>query len=151
MTSVNKLLKQALLQYPTLFPNRSRILHHVLCVIGNGYGWDENGEVRSESEAYTPWTPEMEAARNNERYAFHAMSDWLREASLASDKREMELCKKIVSEVEERILQTEPIQSFYPQSSYALIMNIPENVTDEWRAVCEEMRAVAEEAGWKFS
>lgn len=149
MTSPNKLMKQSLLAYPTLFPNRSRILHHVLCVIGNGYEWNENGEVQSES-AYEPWTPELEAARNNERYAYHAMSDWLREASLDADKKEMELCKKIVSEVEERIFQTETIEFFYPQSSYALLMKIPENVTDDWRAVCDEMRTVAEAAGWVF-
>jgi hypothetical protein len=43
------------------------------------------------------------------------------------------------------------IEHFYPQCvEYALLMNIPANVTDDWKEACDEMKELAEKAGWTF-
>jgi hypothetical protein len=56
-----------------------------------------------------------------------------------------------VEEVETRMHERAAIENIYPQSKeYALLMNIPSNVTPEWKEACEEMKILAEEAGWKF-
>ena len=44
MATINDTVKLALLSYPTLFSSASDVLHHLFCVNGNGYYW-ENGEL----------------------------------------------------------------------------------------------------------
>lgn len=43
MNKVNKHIKQMMLQFPSLFPNRIKCLRQLFLVNGNGYDWDENG------------------------------------------------------------------------------------------------------------
>lgn len=57
---------------------------------------------------------------------------------------------KVVAEVEKRIDLRTPVEHFYPQTPYALLMNMPANVTPDWEAACSEMCELAADAGWKF-
>ena len=44
MPSVRDTVKSAIWQYPSLFHNRTEVLHHLFCVLGNGFDW-EDGEL----------------------------------------------------------------------------------------------------------
>ena len=155
MNSVDTLVRQNILNYPGLFRNRTSVLHNVLCVIGNGYKWNENGEVFSESESdrQTPnWTKESELA---ELEAWMSKSgpknEHLRVLLAESLRKEIEFSEQVVAEVDTRMYERAAIASFYPQcKEYALLMNIPANVTPEWKEACEEMKVLAQKAGWVF-
>lgn len=153
MSSVDEFVRTSILAYPTLYKSRTEVLHHALCVIGNGYMWGEQGIIiTSTYEApKRPWTEED---------AFADMESYLESSIGSPDIRDMvrpafvediKNCTKIVAEIDTRMHLRTPIKSFYPQSvDYALIHNAPENITDDWAEACVEMRELAIAAGWKF-
>ncbi|MNR60773.1 hypothetical protein D3C85_1823420 [compost metagenome] len=56
-----------------------------------------------------------------------------------------------MEEVDTRMYEMVAIENIYPQSKeYALLMNIPSNVTPDWKEACEEMKVLAQKAGWVF-
>jgi hypothetical protein len=155
MNSVDKFVRRNILTYPGLFRNRTSVLHHALCVIGNGYKWNESGEVVSEfdSDREAPnWTKESELAE---------LETWMSKSGIQNEhirallseslRKEIEFSEQVVAEVDTRMYERAAIESFYPQcKEYALLMNIPSNVTPEWKEACEEMKQLAEKAGWVF-
>lgn len=149
MTSVDNFVRTNILTFPSIYPNRTAVLHHALCVIGNGYKWNEKGEVVLE---YPPhplplWNKELALAEMEAQFKDAAVREMLSTAI----RNSIESIAKVVEEVDTRMYEMVAIENIYPQSSeYALLMNIPANVTPEWKEACEEMKVLAEEAGWKF-
>lgn len=143
---------QSILTFPSLHQSRSNVLHHVLCVLGSGYEWDENGEAFADYETPLLWTPELQQANNDHRdkTIYRSFDAEVLAEFHESDKQYIETCKKVVSEVEERVLLIEPIAHVYPQCEGSLLMSIPDNATEEWLAACEEIRALVEPYGWEF-
>lgn len=41
LSSLDKHVKQMMLNYPSIFPSRLECLHHLFCVNGNGYDWKD--------------------------------------------------------------------------------------------------------------
>lgn len=151
MTSVDEFVRTNILTFPSLYPNRTAVLHHALCVIGNGYKWNEKGEVVADFFRPVPlWDKEREMAEMeadlNARF-----SEYIRGLIVEGMRETIEASAKVVDEVETRMYEMVAIENIYPQcNEYALLMNIPANVTPEWKEACEEMKVLAEEAGWKF-
>lgn len=145
--SVDELVRTSILTYPSIFPNRSTVLHHTLCVIGNGYEWDEDGTVVSQYPSPV-WNRETQIAASERQLS--NLSERTAMFAREIDMKIIEEANAIVETVDVRVHLREPIDSFYPQSQYALILNIPENVTEDWREACEEMKILAIAAGWKF-
>jgi hypothetical protein len=152
MTSVDNFVRTSILTFPTLFPNRTAVLHHALCVIGNGYEWSKKGEVTEDFSRPVPlWNREAELAELDADLKARFDDEYIREVIGKELRKQIEASAIVVEEIETRIHQRTAIEDIYPQSNdYALLMNIPTNVTDEWKEACEEMKELAEEAGWKF-
>lgn len=148
MTSVDDFVRTNILTFPSIYPNRTAVLHHALCVIGNGYMWNENGEVVSDFFRPVPlWDKELALAEMEAQFKDEAV----REMFSTAIRNSIESIAKVVEEVDTRMYEMVAIENIYPQSNeYALLMNIPTNVTPEWKEACDEMKVLAEEAGWKF-
>lgn len=151
MTSVDDFVRANILSFPSLFPNRTKVLHHALCVIGNGFHWSADGFIVDSFNEQTPlWdkaekTAAMEAEVNRS-FKNPETRDYMMNAMLA----DIEDQAKTVEEVETRIHERTELKQIYPQSDYALLMNIPANVTPDWQEACDEMKQLAEKAGWTF-
>lgn len=149
MASVDVTVYQNIRMFPDMFPNRTAVLHQVLCVLGGGYDW-VNGEstlLFDEKEYFGVFTRE----KHDEELDLYP-------ARLLDDAEFMEehenrwsRLSEIVETASERVhLRGDIGENFYPQSSLAPIMEIPENITPDWAAAVEEIKAVAVQHGWKF-
>lgn len=152
MTSVDDFVRTNILTFPSLYPNRTAVLHHALCVIGNGYKWSKKGEVVADFDRPAPlWNKETEWAELEANLKTQFDDENTREFIGKELRKSIEAYAIVVDEVETRMYEMVAIEDIYPQhNEYALLMNIPANVTDEWKEACEEMKALAQEAGWKF-
>lgn len=152
MASVDKFVRKSILTFPTLFTNRTAVLHHALCVIGNGYKWNKKGEVVAEhSRPVSLWSKEAELGELDADMKARFADGRLRELVSEGMREYIDATAAVVEEVETRIHKRVAIENIYPQcNEYALLMNIPENVTPDWKAACDEMRELAIEAGWEF-
>lgn len=150
MNPVDNFVRTRILTYPRLFPNRTAVLHHTLCVLGNGYEWDENGEVASVYfEPVNLWNKETQLTQLDADMKARVENEEIRNMLTEGLRKDIENLAQIVEEVDTRMYEMGEV-SIYPQSNYALLMNIPANVTPEWKEACEEMKVLAEEAGWEF-
>jgi hypothetical protein len=61
MNKVDLLIKQMMLQYPSIYPTRLSCLRHLFLVNGNGYDWDEAG-------CLVPWRMEYDRANDQMYY-----------------------------------------------------------------------------------
>lgn len=148
MNSVDNFVRTNILTFPSIYPNRTAVLHHALCVIGNGYMWSENGEVVSEFSRPVPlWSKELAWAEMEAQFQDAAVREMLSTAI----RNSIESIAEVVEEVDTRMYEMVAIENIYPQSNeYALLMNIPSNVTPEWKEACDEMKTLAKKAGWVF-
>lgn len=157
MTSVETFVKDSILAHPRIFKNRLDVLHHTLAVIGNGSEWDEkSGEIYyvfpDEMNVYVPDTIEQVRERIFGNIVPRDEVLYLYDETVAQVFATEQELITVMNEVETRMNDMTVSEEFsiYPQSSYAHIMNIPENVTDDWRAACDELRPILIAHGWKF-
>lgn len=152
MTSVDDFVRTSILTFPSLFPNRTAVLHHALCVIGNGYKWSKKGEVVANFDRPAPlWNKEAEWAELEANLKAQFDDEYIREVIGKELRKSIDDYAIVVDEVETRMYEMVAIEDIYPQhNEYALLMNIPENVTPDWKAACDELRELAIEAGWVF-
>lgn len=153
MSSVEELVRTSILTFPTLFTNRTAVLHHALCVIGNGYKWNEKGEVVTDfSRPTSLWNKDAELAELDADLKARIADERIRELISEGMRENINAAAAVVEEIETRVHVRTVLEKIYPQSKdYALLMNIPENVTPDWKAACDEMRELAVAAGWVFT
>jgi hypothetical protein len=151
MSQVDEFVKDKMLTFPSIFPNRSEVLHHVLCVLGSGYKWSENGTVvPAHDEVYDYWNRE-DALAKIEKYVTELSSeDFIQEIVRKAHLERLEEEAVVVAEIDERVHLTADVAHFYRQTDYSLLTNIPANVTPDWAEACEEMKELAVKAGWEF-
>lgn len=161
MNTVDEFVIQNIQRYPSLFPHRMAVLHHALCVIGNGYEWDEHGKVVPEYyEDLVPlWNYEEELKDLREIYGEDLWAEMGEPQVKKLDEYQDRVNRAQELAVKSNANSTDNNTGFYydgltekiyPQSNYALLMNIPDNVSPEWMEACEEMKVEAIENGWKF-
>lgn len=151
MNSVDEFVRIAILTFPSQFNTRTAVLHHALCVIGNGYAWGKKGAlINVTTHPMSPWDKEEKLAELEAEKTIKYASPIIKQLALSDLRREFKANSKVVSEIDARVQKRSRIKNFYPQSHYALLMNVPANVTDEWKEACEEMKALATKAGWVF-
>lgn len=149
MSSVDSFIRTQILTFPLLFPNRTAVLEHLFCVIGNGYEWSKDGTIVSnDPHEKELWDKEDELTRIEEDLEAYGevIQEALRPVMMEDYRAELET----IEQVDQRVKEAPPIVNIYPQSDYALLMNVPENVTPEWRAAADEARELAVAAGWVF-
>jgi hypothetical protein len=153
MSHVDQFIRDSILAYPTSFTNSTEVLHHALCVLGNGYRWSHEGTVvEIGGDPFPLWNREKEIAgmeRILDGMHLGKTSVSTKESLHRALMEDIDLNTAIVETVDERVHLRGEISHFYPISDYALLMNIPSNVTPDWAEACEEMKALAEKAGWK--
>ena len=150
MSSVEEFVRTSILTFPSFATSRTEVLHHSLCVLGSGYAWCADGTVASTTdETFTLWS-EATAVEQMETYLEENLPAEVREFVRPAMEKNIVEEAKVVAEVDTRMNLQTTVEHFYPQTAYALLMNMPANVTKDWEAACEEMCALAVEAGWKF-
>jgi hypothetical protein len=139
MSATENFVRSRILAYPLIYSNRTEVLHHVFCVIGNGYKWSEDGTVVPTDER-SPWDQEEQLIKIEEDLEAYEpfIQEILRPGMLASYLAELETVENV-----ETLIHVRPsIENIYPQSDYALLMNVPENAKAEWKALADEARSL---------
>jgi hypothetical protein len=169
MATVEETIRQSFTFYPGLLPSRIQMLHYYLCLPNSNYDWLNGELVRGEiydSMNVVPWSEEEERRKFEEKIALDRQnsSSSFAHGAYVKIKRtmlEQEITERkyVLSHLDDILAQkydpaTDPIfdgpYKFYRQSPDSALMNMPDDVTDDWRAVCDEMRAIAVNHGWKF-
>ena len=147
MSSTESFVQGRILAHPSIYTNRTEVLHNVFCVIGNGYEWSGDGSVVPTDER-SPWDKEEQLIKIEEDLESYEpfIQEFLRPGMMDNYLAELET----VNNVEELIHVRPAINDIYPQSDYALLMNVPDNAQAEWKALADEAKSLAVEAGWKF-
>jgi hypothetical protein len=151
MNSVDELVRNKILTFPSLMRNRFDVLHHVLCVIGTGSYWVD-GKIEysgRDGRSQHPWSEDYEKSQIDSWT--EKFSEPLR-TNLRSDlMKDITELVDIVNSVNTRMYEMTPTptRDFFPQIEYANLMNIPEDVTPEWREACDQMWEIAIAHGWK--
>lgn len=155
MSSVDEFVRTSILTFPSMRKNRTEVLHHALCVLGSGYEWAEDGTIVSTTdETYPLWSEVAEIERMEAYLSENLPSEELREMVRPEFTKNLAEYAKVVAEVDTRMNLRTQVEHFYPQPVFApysaLLMNVPANVTPDWKAACDEMRELAIAAGWVF-
>lgn len=149
MATVDQTVRECIECYPGLFQSRVDVLHFVLCVIGNGYGWVDGEPVSVMDYQPEPWTVESFEADLLRNIA--PDNEVVRRILLerfAEEKTEM---LEILATLDERVRTWGTLEGpVYKQSDSALLMNVPGDVTADWEEACEQVRALAADNGWRF-
>lgn len=147
MSTIDEMVRDNILRYPGIFKNRSDVLHHILCVLGNGFRWSDAGEPVEDVTPEPYWTAEAEY-NDDSLYGLRTREPAFYENFTAKLVAERQL---VVDQVDTRMHVTAPIEDFYMQTEHALLMNVPNNVTPEWKEACESMKQTAtREGSWRF-
>ena len=147
-----------LISCPSLFTNKQSCLDHLFLTNGNGYKW-ENGELVSdvdnkEDENYIE--NGIKGRFNIFRNTLSASWDMLKRIDTSEIDFEIEFIKsfieKDIQRLEKDMIQCTPknlnyrfndmaiLKDFdlYPLTKYAKILNIPEDITPEWRKCAKD-------------
>ncbi len=135
----NDTIRELLLEYPSLFKSRGDVLHHLFCVIGNGYEWVDGELVSRYSDDRSSFT-------NPTDRAIDRILTRLR-LNLADDARsnnshviDVELSYKALAEInyarnaiDIRLNNYTFEGSLYPACpDYAKLWNYPDDLSYDW-------------------
>lgn len=125
--NVNDTIKEMMLGYPSLYPDPSHALHHLFAVSGNGYDW-QNGELVNVCEEIRAdargWIHEC----MRKAHPLVREQECLHYESLLHQYR-------FTQENIDRIVEygnREYTGPLYPMGQFADIVNVPQDVTDDW-------------------
>lgn len=160
MSSVDTTVRTVLQSAPDRYSNRTDVLHNALCVIGNGYSW-VNGEAVS-SEEFPPYSVEKHRKLIASQFTIsdnEELQDLMKDIVDGIVAKVDTQAQEVLPNLEERVhlegtlrnLMSADVEAdIYPQTDICLLMNIPDDVTADWREACDEMIAFASARGWKF-
>ncbi len=134
--TVQENLVDCLLRYPHIFPNKWAVYHHWFIVNGCGYDW-KNGElVESDNEVL------LTTIEDGINYQFKETLSRIKKGE-SGFTFEINYSKKAIFDcinLEQRMVDFDPQrETIYPICEYANIMNIPDDITPEWKAAVTEM------------
>lgn len=114
---VNRTIAGMIHTFPSLFKNRTQALHHLFCVNGNGFEW-ENGEL---VDFYTD-EQRAEYAADVVTYLDGSPRSEYEYARLQTVQMNAEVLARVNG----------PGLHLYPYCEYAKIVNLPDDVTLDW-------------------
>lgn len=129
--NVKDSLRNCLMLYPGIFPNRWAVYHHWFAVNGNGYDWVD-GELVSWDE---------EKVHTKEDAVEYFFKDTLEDILNSSIKWTIKNLKKSILSllrVEEREQDFTPKEKIYPLCQYACLLNIPDDIKPDWKEAALE-------------
>jgi hypothetical protein len=161
VNKVDAQVRKSMAAYPDLYDNRFDVLHHIFCVLGNGYEW-VNGEPVEVYDDKTPWRPEEEYTNWSE-YAdklpgwVDIMFERIAKNQAVIDTLDtrvadgsFENSRTALAAVETARIMGPHYGPLYTQSQSALLMNLPADIHPDWAEAAAGMRAIAETMNWKF-
>lgn len=146
--TIKDTIKSMIIMCPRIFPTKLSVYNHLFLTIGNGYRW-ENGELISEDDKencsiedgleflfnyelqYSLLEGYLEATTDSE----HIINYFKR-----SNKEKLELVKVIINYekiINENLYITNE-EILYPLCKYAKILNIPDDIKDDWKDAIKE-------------
>lgn len=143
--SVKATVRRMLIQYPSLFVDKSDCYNFLFFVIGNGYEWEGGALVRiaparDEVGDEPRWVDETGARPEDEEFSsIPELEEFLR-AGRAYDARKRNHAVRFVLENFEDMWRFESIERFtnpYPACSYSRIYGMPADVKPDWRDACD--------------
>lgn len=146
--TIKDTIKSMIIMFPRLFSTKLSVYNHLFLTIGNGYRW-ENGELISEDDKENCSIEDgLEELFNNElQYRF--LEDYLEITTDSeriinyfkrSNKEKLELAKVILNYekiINEKLYLTNE-EELYPLSKYATILNIPDDIKEDWKDAIKE-------------
>lgn len=140
MADVETTVRDSILRYPGLYSSRVSVLHHILCVIGNGYEWVDGQPQAEEGGRTEVWTPEWERTNPDDAWIY-SLPKTTQDSMLATQERLIQKQIQVVANVDRLAAEWGELEGgIYQQSNYALLMNVPDDVTLDWDIECQRMR-----------
>jgi hypothetical protein len=138
--TVHETIKQMMVEYPSLFPSRVQALHHLFWVNGNGYDW-KKGELISIDPPHktSPYRTVEWKKNHHEEWSRSAAHRETYEKLFGKEEAALaDLSKFVIGNdnfVESYKIDLDEV---YPLCEYADILNVPENVKDDWLEAAAE-------------
>lgn len=146
---VQDTLVDCIRRYPSLYKTGGDVLHHLFCVIGNGYRWCDGELVPIDFDERAPYRDVLGIDVLPDEM-LKGIPEWelqfIRERSAAQRGEEY----KIAVEAVERAQNWgfEDVETFYPETPSAPLFNLPVDITPDWFEAAEYMKEQAVNHGW---
>lgn len=130
------------------------VLHHLFCVIGNGYKWVDGELVPIDLEReVSPYKDVVEPDLSRFRELLEGLPEPLLQEMLRERATELEAERQVAVEATERSKNWGygDVTEFYPESGYAKLFHIPSDVKPDWVEAAEYMRGEASKKGWTLN
>lgn len=155
-TSVDATVERAIFNFPSLYANRTQVLHHLFIVIGNGYEWQNGALVnrdpqpdRSDEDVQWPYRDLVGELIAEGAIAAEDVSEEMRELLARQcaehEARNVEFLRRRRNAA--TLAQTPgPLAGhvYPPSGAYAHAINYPDDIALDWEAARREILAVAE-------
>lgn len=123
--NVELTVKISRLGYPGIYRTRFDVLHHLFCVIGNGYEWRGGEIVEMCEDASTVAAMEIVLCRHKHPMPFDSIDAEIKAGRKAAKAHDDDFLS---------VFDRNPkMYGWYPLSEYALLVNVPENVRPDWK------------------
>lgn len=141
-------IKSMIIMCPRLFSTKLSVYNHLFLTNGNGYRW-ENGELISEHDKENCSIEDGLETLFNDELQYRFLEDYLDITTDSEDiinyfkrrnKEKLELSKVILNHeniINEKLYITNE-EELYPLCKYAKILNIPDDVKEDWKDAIKE-------------
>lgn len=141
-------IKSMIIMFPRLFSTKLSMYNHLFLTNGNGYRW-VNGELISEDDKENCSIEDGLEALFNDELQYDFLEDYLEATTDSehiinyfkrSNKEKLELSKVILNYekiINEKLYITNE-EILYPLCKYAKILNIPDDVKEDWKDAIKE-------------
>lgn len=149
MVSVDEFVEASIAAHPSLFTNRTDVLHFILCVNGNGYEWGKDGVPVNLFPDNTVFDRD-EYIERSMSYFGKSLPKELLDPFRSDIEQEADEYAQIAAEAAARATVRGELNrgDVYQQTQYALLTKMPENAPEDWREACDEIRELVVNAGW---
>jgi hypothetical protein len=132
--TVHDTIKQAMVEYPRIFPSRVQVIHHLFWVIGNGYEW-KDGELISIDPPHpiTPYQTDKNSMEQNAEWREVLSDPALYDTLFAGREKSLVDFSKFVFDNDNFVDSYRiDLNDVYPLSEYAKVLTVPSDVKKDW-------------------
>ena len=146
--TIKDTIKSIIIMFPRLYSTKLSVYNHLFLTNGNGYRW-ENGELISEDDKENCSIEDGLESLFNDELQYRFLENYLKVTTDSEDiinyfkrrnKEKLELAKVILNYeniISEKLYITNE-EELYPLCKYAKILNIPDDIKDDWKDAIKE-------------
>ena len=146
--TIKDTIKSMIITCPRLFPTKLSVYNHLFLTNGNGYRW-ENGELISEDDEENCSIEDGLESLFCDQLQYDFLEGYLNTTPDSEDiinyfkrrnKENLELAKVIINyeKIINEKLYLPNKEELYPLCKYAKILNIPDDIKDDWKDALKE-------------